>query len=131
MQEERINILILKHLEGACNQEEQAELHRWLEEDEGHRQHYEQVALVVRELQEIPLDRELDSASAWQSVRGRMGKAPQEEAAPVRNLPRSPSVWRTAAALAALRPADAVGYVLCALGVCKNQTRPGQTRPWH
>lgn len=106
MQEERANILILKHIEGACTQEEQAELDRWLEEDEQHRRHFEQVSLVDRELREMPLERELDPAAAWQSVQKRLAEGQQanheKPESSIRPLVRRPALWRMAAAVAVL-----------------------------
>lgn len=106
MQEERVNILILKHIEGLCTEEEQAALDRWLEEDESRRRHYEQVALVEQELREMPLGMELHPAAAWQSVRARLAEerpAGQEgSGVPIRSLARRRRLWGAAAALAAL-----------------------------
>ncbi len=107
MQEERINILILKRMEGSCTEPEEAELQRWLKEDERHRRHFEQLALVHRELDDIPLERELDAAAAWQSVRMQMGERPGAG----RPIKRFSGGWRIAAAVAAL---IGIGWLLYA-----------------
>lgn len=97
MNEEQVNVLILKHLEGKTTAGEEAVLDNWLKEDERHHLHFEQVRQVAAQLGKMDWALELDRQGDWEKVKSRIEVKGGRSA---RLLPRQ--YLRIAVSLAAL-----------------------------
>ncbi len=74
MQEEVVNILIIKHLQGKCSPQEQARLDAWRSESAANQEHYKQIALLENQLAKMDVRLDANTADGWSDLQGRIAR---------------------------------------------------------